>query len=53
MEHHGGDDDDDDAGWVNIHQSSLAGLPIWEQVGGMDKGVKILCISISYPSTDL
>jgi hypothetical protein len=47
----GGDDDDDaDAGWGKLltADSSLAVLPavIWERAEGMDKGVRILHISI-------
>jgi hypothetical protein len=40
--------------WL-IHQSSLAILPvvIWEQVGGMDEGVRILPVIIWYTSRDL
>jgi hypothetical protein len=42
--------DDDDAGWGKLltHPPELSGNPtsrdIWEKVGGMDKGVRILPI---------
>jgi hypothetical protein len=47
MESHG-----EDAGWVKLltRPPELSGNPtirdIWEQVGGMDEGVRILRISI-------
>jgi hypothetical protein len=49
MESHG---DDDDTGWGKLltHPPQLSGSPtsrvIWEQVGGMDEGVRILRINI-------
>jgi hypothetical protein len=48
----------DDAIWGKLltHPPELSGIPtsrvIWEQVGGMDKGVRILPISISNTSRD-
>jgi hypothetical protein len=48
MENHG----DDDASWRKLltHPPELSGSPtsrdIWEQVEGMDEGVRILHISI-------
>jgi hypothetical protein len=55
----GADDDDDDAGWGKLptRPPELCGSPtnrdIWEQVGGMDEGVRILRISIWDTSTHL
>jgi hypothetical protein len=57
MESH--DDDDDDGGWGKLltHPPELSGDPtsrdIWERLGGMDEGVKILNISIFDMSADL
>jgi hypothetical protein len=48
----GDDDDDDDAGWGKVLTRSpeLCGNPIsrgiWERVGGINEGVRILRISI-------
>jgi hypothetical protein len=47
----GDDDDDDDAGWGKLTcPAGLSGNPInrdiWKRVGGMEKGVRILHISI-------
>jgi hypothetical protein len=49
----------DDASWGKLltHPPELSGSPtsrdIWEQVGGMDEGVRILYISISDVSINL
>jgi hypothetical protein len=54
-----GHDDEDDAGWGKLPTCppELSGSPTsrgnWERVGGMDKGVIILRISIFDTSTDL
>jgi hypothetical protein len=48
----GDDDDDDDTGWGKLltRLPELSGNPtsrdIWELVGGMDEGVRILSTSI-------
>jgi hypothetical protein len=47
VESHGGGDNDGDAGWGKLLTlpSELSGSPtsrdIWEQVGGMDEGMRI------------
>jgi hypothetical protein len=52
-------DDDDDAGWKKLltRPPDFFGNPIsrdiWEQVGGMEHGMRILHISIRDISTDL
>jgi hypothetical protein len=55
MKSHG----DDDVGWEKLltYPQELSSSPTsrvtWEQVGGMDEGVRILRISICDTSTDL
>jgi hypothetical protein len=55
MESH--DDDDAGRGKLLTHPPELSGNPtsrdIWERLGGMDEGVKILNISIFDMSADL
>jgi hypothetical protein len=52
VESHGDGGGDDDAGWVKVLTRSpeLSGNPIsrgiWERVGGINEGVRILRISI-------
>jgi hypothetical protein len=49
MESHSGDDDDDGKGKLLTCPPELSGNPtsraIWERVGGMDEGVRILHIT--------